>query len=434
MPESRKSLIDLVLVVGGKVASIGVIFAGGAIVARFGGPAEYGLFATAITAILLLEGMIGSPLDIGAIRFSALHAGEEARTRRFEAMSLQVKLLVVVVVMAGWTLWHRGDGGDWSQALLLTMVVTLLLAARSTVTGLQIRQRFKAYSLVDLGQGAARLALFGLLAALGLSRSTPFLLAYGSVSLLVVLVGFGLFRQGYLLGGWPTGRDVRRMFGYCGCAAGVVSLGTLTGRGDLLILSSWFPPETVANYGAAAQLFLLLAQLSLYISVVTQPRVLTWTRAGKLRTLFAWNAALVGLGLLPALLLFFNPGLLAAVLTLVFGPGYEGAALPFRILLFGGLIDLLLVPILMIYVLQVFPGKAFAAELVTTATFVGVAFFLIPRGDPAVSQVSMAWLAVGIRALKLSFYFVLFWRTTGGGSTAIPPEGTEPSPPGEPVL
>ena len=72
MPETRKSLIDLLLVVGGKVASIAVIFAGGAIVARFGGPAEYGLFATAITAILLLDGMIGSPLDIGANRFSAL--------------------------------------------------------------------------------------------------------------------------------------------------------------------------------------------------------------------------------------------------------------------------------------------------------------------------------------------------------------------------
>ena len=117
-------------------------------------------------------------------------------------------------------------------------------------------------------------------------------------------------------------------------------------------------------------------------------------------------------------------------MTLIFGPGFEEAALPFRILLFGGLIDLLLVPILMIYVLQVFPGKAFAAEVIITLAFVGIAFFLIPRIDSAGAQVAMAWLAVGIRGFKLLFYFLLFWRATGGGAVSIPDaeEAASPEP------
>ena len=98
MRSSQKNLLDFCLVIGGKVSVAGVVFIAGILVARFAGLAEYGLFSVALSAILLCDGMIGSPLDMAAVRFSSLHPGEPARTQRFEAMAMHVKMILVSIL------------------------------------------------------------------------------------------------------------------------------------------------------------------------------------------------------------------------------------------------------------------------------------------------------------------------------------------------
>lgn len=412
MSEARKSLTALALVVGGKLASIAAVFVGSMVMARFGGPAEYGVFATGMATILLLEGMIGSPLDMGAVRFSSLHHDERERTKRFEAMSFHMKLVVLIVAATGMAVWAKVSGHETNlgDLAMLTGVVACLLGARSVAAGLQIRGKFLAYSGLDLGQGSLRIALFLVLAWIGLCRGDWFFAAYGFVSLLVLATGLAALKQGYLLRSWPGHVDRRRMFKYCGMTAGVVCLGTLTGRGDILFLSHWHGPDQVANYGVASQLFLLMSQLSLYTSVVTQPRVLAWARAGSLRRVFAANLIVVGLLLSPMVVLYQNPGWLEGLIGMVFGEDYRPAASAFRVLMFAGAADLVLVPVLMVYVLQVYPAWTLAVELLATTFFVAVALFFMPSGTAAASGVAMAWLAVGLRGFKLLSYIVLFLR------------------------
>ena len=75
MTIAQKNVVNFLLVLGGKVSVTGVIFIGGILVARFSGAAEYGVFCVAMSAVLICDGMIGAPLDMAAVRFSALHEG-----------------------------------------------------------------------------------------------------------------------------------------------------------------------------------------------------------------------------------------------------------------------------------------------------------------------------------------------------------------------
>lgn len=407
----RTRLSDFLLVVGGKVATVAVVFLGGVIVARTGGAAEYGAFAAGIAAILLLDGMIGAPLDLAAVRFSALHAGETQRIARFQAMALQGKLAILAIVAVAW--WASTPPGDRPQSLPwlpVSLVCASLLAIRSVSTSLQIDHRFRAYSLLDIVQGAGRLAGFACLAWLGIRHSGAFLAVFGGVSAALFL--FALFRgdHRFLLGRWPERDDARRMLGFGGITAGVIALGTLTGRGDLLFLSHWYSPEHIADYGAASQVFLLLGQLALYLSVVTQPRILSWARDGALPRAFRINAALVVLPLVPVLAVFFRPDLLTPPIRLVFGEDFAATPDLLRILLLGGILDLLIVPVLMVCILQQIPAAALATEGALTLLFIALVLLLVPRHDPIRAAETMAWLAVGLRAAKLAVYLALFGR------------------------
>ena len=255
---NRKNLLEFILVLGGKASIVGVIFVGGILVARLTGPAEYGVFSVAITVVLLCDGMIGAPLDMAAVRFSSWHAGEWTRTQRFEAMALQLKLLLAGILFlaalavrpAYGLLNEHAPGGSFPMVAVLA-ATACLLTARSAGTGLQIRHRFKEYSMLDLAQGVVRLLGFLLFAALGLAQTSVFLAAYALAALGATLFGVSCFGQKYLLGPWPAKADASRMLRYCGYSAGIIALGTVTGRGDLLILATARGSTTVSAYGLA---------------------------------------------------------------------------------------------------------------------------------------------------------------------------------------
>src|SRR5580698_9572889 len=97
MKFTAKNVTEFCLVLGGKASIAAVVFLGGVLLARTGGPAEFARFSVAISLVLLCDGMIGAPLDIAAVRFAALHTGETERTQRFEAMAMQLKLLAAAV-------------------------------------------------------------------------------------------------------------------------------------------------------------------------------------------------------------------------------------------------------------------------------------------------------------------------------------------------
>lgn len=426
MEAFRKNIADLILVLAGKVCTVGVVFVGGLLVARGAGQAEYGIFSVAIGAVLLLDGVIGSALDMGAVRFSALHAGQAERTQRFEAMAMQLKLAAAMTGLLGaWLL--KGPLIHWWPALsnsafplvpCLFATVALLLG-RSAATACQIRRQFKLYAWLDVGQASARLLGFLILACLGTQAAGTYVLIYGATAVLAAAFCIAYMNQRYLLGPWPARQDIIQMLRYSGFIAGIATLGIFTGKADLLILAAAQGAGGTASYALASQLAGLAGQLALYASVVTQPRLIGIARSGRLRHIAAMNiGAAVVIGLLAACVL--KTSFLSWGITTLFGTGFQPSVGLLHVLVFRPLIDFATVPILIIFCIQTCPAESFIGEAIIAIGFVCMASLAAQNLLWLPPEPAMAWIVVIACAAKFLLYGGLFLKHT----TATPSEGS----------
>jgi len=415
---TKKTFWDFVLVIGGKLSVSAVAFLAGILVARFGGKQEYGIFSVAMSTILLCDGMIGSPLDMAAVRFSSMHPGELDRTKHFEAMAMHLKLIIAGVLFTIGCILLLVSG-QWEKQVTsaafpifgCVFATGSLLLARSVGTGLQIRHKFRIYSLIDLGQGCVRLAAFVTLGVAHYAKAGIYIMAYGLAGFCTALCGIGMLGQKYLLGSWPGKFDRERMLRYCGFSSGIVALGTVTGRGDLLMLAFFKGSNNVAAYGAASLVAMLVAQFALYTSVLTQPRVLKLAREGELRRFFAGNAVVVFFVAIIAAVVM-SPAVLKSGVGMLFGHGFEQTIPILQVLLFGAVVDLLIVPVLMVFCIQACPRQVFAGEAVICALFLTAAAAAATGHLGNNIEESMAWVAAFARIAKLALYGGLFLAHT----------------------
>ena len=190
------------------------------------------------------------------------------------------------------------------------------------------------------------------------------------------------------------------MLRYAGATSLIVALGTVTGRSDILIVEGRIGAEAAAGYAAALHVASILSLLGGYVSVVSQPRILAWARAGRLGWMVTANAAAaatIGVAAIGFTLLW--PGLLGWL----FGEAFAGAAPLLTILVIGTSLDLMIMPLLLPYALQWQPRRALLAECGVT-----LAFLVLALGTLGVSAESMAWLVTGVRAAKLAAYLAIF--------------------------
>src|SRR5262249_4612418 len=140
----------------------------------------------------------------------------------------------------------------------------LLLLVRSTAANLQAQSRFRSYSVLDVIQGVLRLGLIGTLAIFGVTRAAWYLLAFGVALAFVYGVFLRLVRQPYLTARWPAAKDTAPLWQFLGMTTGVVLLGTITGRTDVLFLAAQTNLTNVGKYAAAMQIASILTLLAGY--------------------------------------------------------------------------------------------------------------------------------------------------------------------------
>ena len=95
--------------------------------------------------------------------------------------------------------------------------------------------------------------------------------------------------------------------------------------------------------------------------------------------------------------------LLPQLVTWVFGDAYADARPLLNILLFGACLDLLIMPILLSFALQLLPRQALIAEAVIAAGFFA-AVFTVDGLEP----LTMAWIVTAVRGVKLLSYLGMF--------------------------
>jgi O-antigen/teichoic acid export membrane protein len=398
-------------VASGKLLVLGSLFVCGVIVARAAqAPAEYALFAAGLTLVLLIDAVVGSPLDLATVRFATIHRDEPQRVDRVASAMFRTKLAlgavaIVVAAVGGGSLADHLFDSPGRVGLLLIAVGSAfaLLLMRGTAVHLQIHFRFSRYAVLDATQGGLRLLLAAALLAAGVRTSESYLAAYGLTATLVFVSAVLWIPQPYLLAPWPQRADLRTMVAYVGATAGIVILGTITGRSDILFLMALGEPVNAGHYAAAAHVAGLATMVAVYASIVCQPRVVPAALSGQLRLLLRWNvigAAAVAVLAVPSGVFLFDP-----LVPALFGSDFAPAVPILRILIVGTCADIFFMPVMMTLAIQLYPRASLGCETLITIAFLVAAPYAAGHGPMA-----MAILATLVRLAKFVVYTGITWR------------------------
>lgn len=403
-----RPLYNILLVSSGKILSLLSLFVVGVVVARTTGPSAYGYYNSALALLLIFDAILGQPLDSAMIQFNSLHNSDEPRLNRAQGLILRTKLRIggfvaTILILGSPWLSPRMFGVDGSPWLLIIVALGafVLLMLRSTSSYLQIHARFREYAVLDGMLGALRLVAVLVFATIGLRQPEPYLAAYGMCAL-VTLVIFRIYvPQPYFGAPRPDEPDRKRLRSYMGVTSGIIILGTITGRADVPILMALKDAEQAGHYSAAAQLAFLGALLAGYMAIVLHPKVVELSRQKKLAKLIRLNvfiASLVAVACVPVAF-----WILPSFIPMLFGQEYAPSVPILQIMLIGTCADLVIMPVLLPFAIQMMALRAFYTEIIIAAVF----FAIIAWIGFDMDGLKMAWLVSGTRCVKLIAYFTM---------------------------
>ncbi len=255
-------------------------------VARRLGPAAYGSFALASAAALLVDGVLGSAVDAAVIRLTpatpapAVTAAEwlGVIVKAGAGAILSVTAVVVVSSVAGLeAAWLAG----------LAMVTgTGLLALRSVLVYLQLRESFGRYAAVDLTHTAVR--WIGMLAAVTAAASASPITAIAAFAVAAWGVG-GITLMALLVrharsASHPAG-SIAEMWRATVTALATTGVGAIVARLDLFVIGAVASASEAGIFGAAATLALAPTVLGAYLAPVFSARILPYCREQRMRPL-----------------------------------------------------------------------------------------------------------------------------------------------------
>lgn len=397
-------LASLALVFTGKALGLGALLVCGVVVARVAGPTQFALYSTVLSLVLLADACLGAPIDYVVIRFAAYHERDKARSDGIQAAAFRTKLMIGLGLLLCAALFGQTASRNLLQdrdgRLLLCLAAGLtaaLLLNRSVAATLQSRAQFQFYSFLDSMHGVLRAMVVAVLALVGATSAAAYLTGLLAASLALLLISLWVVPHPYVKAKWPSRQDTIEASRFLGMTVGVIVLGTITGRTDLLFLAHNNPPTEVAYYAAASQLASVATLFAGYASVVSQPLLIPAARRGEARQLFWESSALALMAASVFLILAFRFGDL--IMRDVFGPRFAGAAPLLQYLAVGTSVDLLCMPVFMTFLLQFYPRAALLGELLITAAYLVSVLHVAVLGP-----VAMAWLVTAVRAAKGAWY------------------------------
>jgi O-antigen/teichoic acid export membrane protein len=283
-------------------------FAGTALMVALATPEQMG----AITIFITLQTILLQFTDLGLGVALVKHTAGPDAPAGFERTVLTARALLVgavglPVLLAGpWLATHlleRPIFAEPSRYAALAVVGGGLMAFATSY--LQARRRFRALSLVRIGEGASRLLLL-LALVVTLGFSVPGVLWIQVLApLLVGLVGLSLVPRGTLArGGSRT--ELRELFGLSRWILVATLAHMFAFQLDTLLLGALATPAEVGSYGAALRLSSPLVMLAGVLGTVFLPEAMRHRGAAEARRFFLRTLRLTvplgALGLAAALL------------------------------------------------------------------------------------------------------------------------------------
>ena len=243
---------EMMWVASSKIFTMLVLFLCNVFVARACGTADFALYATCITLVLLIDGVLGAPLDQTIIRFGVRNNSDVDQSHRMTSTLFKIKLLLGVIVIIAAALLAKpisvllfSDVSHYRLVVVVSCAVLALFASRCVSTFLQLELNFRGYGMLDILQGLFRLLFLGLLIYFSVININYFVCAFGLGSAFAFLIMVKKIPTKYMFSTWATSSERGELIGFSLAVCGGLMLSTLTGRSDIIILSSQNTMETI---------------------------------------------------------------------------------------------------------------------------------------------------------------------------------------------
>lgn len=414
MSQGQQTAKNILYVVTAKIFSLASLLVASMMVARATNPESFGYYSVAISLVLLIDAVVGAPLDNAVVRFSSLHPGFKYRIEQIQGFIFRIKLVIglilfviLVYFLAPISALLFDKNAPHSILIICLLSSFAVLMVRSSACYLQINKQFKRYSRLDTIQGVFRVSITSLLFVSGCTSVSIYLSVYGISAALAFFIFLFAHKQKFILASSPEPADRATMFSYIGVTSIIIILGSVTGRADLPLLSIMGNAEEVGFYSVATQLAMAGTLLASYFAIVFQPKVIQMAKDRVLGSAINKNMMLGALLVLVGLPLasYLSP----IIIPLMFGEMFVESAPIFNIIIIGIIADFMIMPILMPYAIQAIPERILIGE-----TIILVAFFLCVFIFFQISALTMAWIVTAIRIAKLALYYSFVTRHLKG--------------------
>lgn len=316
---------------------------------RLLGPEGFGRLASLVNFLDMGVFLVDMAIFSGAVHLAA--RDREADPAR-AAMALKIAFLARLALAAAFA----GAGalaapaiarflfGEAAHVLALRAVFVSVLAAAvytQAISALLSRGSFGRLALVTPLKNAARLALLGALAALGLATPDGAAMAYAGAAVAAAGLALLACRFDFLaVPGFDRG-VAREMFGINKWAV-VAAFGMLGLRLDIIMLERLGAPAQVGFYAAAAQLVIVVTLVSQSLANYLFPGVSALSARAEMRAHARRCLGLARWAAVPALLL---PPLAAWAAPLALGEDYAGMTDALGLMLLGAVLTLAINPL-----------------------------------------------------------------------------------------
>lgn len=390
-------------------------------------PAEFGVLSLCLVAVLVVDSMLGSPIDLGVIRLAtAYEAQKSGRSLDIQKAALLIKgtiLATCVVVLAIW-------GNVISQALLHTqrprlawatlLAIASLLLLRSAQVNLQVERRFTGYGALDFTQMTLKFGGVVLLVRWGMA-SPGAVLIWFVVGPAIATAAWFVWRGRSVVRAQASRGGVRELLSYTRWFLATFALAALISRMDLFLLARWTNLRETGIFAAGQTVAWIPQLLGMYLAIVVGPRVMPAWDQQRLYPLMKYFqlglgvAALAGYALVTIGLRWLGP--------VIFPAAFLKSRAVIQALLPGALAGFLTFPLVLTALMFLRPRFLFLVDCVVLLPALGLYALVIPR----FGAVGAAWVTTSINITRAAIAQIAAWRCARRNSAASFEPGVIPS-------
>lgn len=337
--------------------SSGVGFVSSVLVARQLGPTEFAIVAGYNAIVMTLAGFTDFGLGTGLIRFTTPHLKKPSSKEAIPYFRFVfiVELVIGSLLLSLGLLFASFIPGLVGQSMSVETVRIAVIAASVTSAAAYVgaamaaHKKFKLNAAISISISILKLAVIFLLWKLDMISVANVLLVYVVLSFLAAIVGFLAVPKDYL---HPVAKDKllragKNIFTFSGWLTLSFFITSVMGRLDFFYLYRLKGPSDAGVYAAAQQLSMVFSILVGAIGTVITPYISEKvTYKEKIRFL----KKTVPLALMGAALFVFSLVFVPFLVEAVFGQKYTDAVQPLMILILSLAVNVLLIPITLMFI------------------------------------------------------------------------------------